>query len=39
MGKEGNQGTTGVIRLSLLSRSNFLDTLEPEVTAIARVHQ
>lgn len=40
MGKEGNQGTTGVIGLSLLSRSIFfLDKLEPKVTAVARVHQ
>lgn len=34
MGKEGNQGTGGIVRLSI-----FLDTLGPKVTVFAGVHQ
>lgn len=35
MGKEGNQGTSGVIFLPIF----FLDTLGPKITVVARVQQ
>lgn len=34
MGKEGNQRTSGIIRLTI-----FLDTLGPKITVVARVQQ